>query len=1491
MKLLKNILVLFVIFLTGKVYSQTNLKSFTDDQALFLEEMADFLAAVDKKEAKLFMLEGLDPAWNSGKLTFEQKAAIIQTCNFMLKKRLKPYPDFRNYMGAIVNFTNSTQSPESFKAWMQSVEKVKEAKTMTPFLSFIEMSEGLFKNNSIFKSATTEWQASVGDYRFEYDSVPRVVFGKINLRCYAKGDSSLIQSTKGVYYPTSSMWYGNGGKVDWKRAGIDENMSYAELSRYKISFKSPSFQADSVTYYNKSYFAKPLLGKLIDKVMVTASEDRASYPEFSSYDKRLQINNIYPEVDYDGGFLVRGAKVIGSGDDENPAMLKFKRDKKLFLLATAKSFIIRTDRISSEKATTTIYWENDSIYHPGMQFKFIFKDKEVSMIRDNQGMARTPFFNSFHQLDMYVEAVYWKVDEPTITMRMIQGSNENNAAFESSSYFKDSRFMKLMGMADVHPFGQIRDYTTKHKTMEVPIMELSKSMRMPTDQLRTYLLYLAQQGFVIYQSDKDKIIVKDRLIDYLKYKGAKKDYDVLVFNSEQGRNQDNAQINLLNFDLKIYGVERIALSDSQIVYITPTEGKVTVKKNRDFSFAGAINAGRFQFFGKEFSFEYDKFKINLTNVDSLRIKVVTKDRDRNGEPIMAYVNSVIEYINGDLLIDHYNNKSGRVDYPQYPIFNSKKESFCYWDKRNVFGNVYTRDKVVFQLDPFTIDSLDNFTNDALAFQGTFESGGIFPEFRETLRLMDDYSLGFTTYSPPGGYPMYGNKGKCVAEIKMSNRGLRGNGTLDYIQSTTKSRDFRFFLDSMNTLSDNFYNRNQATDPQYPKVNADSAFVKWRPYQDYMKILNKPTRPFQMYDGVAEHKGRLVLNPKNLRGAGTIGFYKAELDAMNMVFKERMFDADTSDIRIQSAGAADIGISTKNFAAHIDFDEKVGEFKSNGGGSYVKFPVNQYLCYMDQFKWFMEKDNLELSSDSKRKGADQSAQGEDLDLSGAEFISIHPDQDSLRFLSPRARYDIKNSVIYCHEVRYINVADARIFPDNGDVTVQKKAKIETLTNAGILANTVTKYHKMFNATIDIYGRKSYAGSADYNYIDENSTEQKVSFDKVATDATNQTIAEGVIPETANFQLSPYFEYKGKIALKASNQLLSFIGSFRLNHNCAVTKRWVDFSGDVNPAEVYIPLGDTVYESGSKRKIISGLFNATDSVHTYTAFLTPKRGNGDYELISSNGYVYYDKESREYRIASKEKIKEMTALGNYMSLNVGSCQAYAEGQFTLSKNLGQVKLTTFGAATHNMVNDTVTFELILGIDFFFENSAIKAMIDKFEANTSLLPVPFNRPVYERALAEWLGKKEADRLISQVNLYGAFKRLPDDMEKTLFLSDVKMKWNPATKSFISVGPIGIGVMNKTQMNKYVKGKIELVQKRSGDFLNIYLEDDNSNWYFFNYQTGTMMAISSDEKFNTIIKELKPEKRKQETKEKGAAPYQFTLGTPNKKSAFLRKFESYSD
>ena len=66
----------------------------------------------------------------------------------------------------------------------------------------------------------------------------------------------------------------------------------------------------------------------------------------------------------------------------------------------------------------------------------------------------------------------------------------------------------------------------------------------------------------------------------------------------------------------------------------------------------------------------------------------------------------------------------------------------------------------------------------------------------------------------------------------------------------------------------------------------------------------------------------------------------------------------------------------------------------------------------------------------------------------------------------AFYSLKDYIIHAAGVENITVADAVIYPDSGLVTVAKKAVIETLYDANILADDLTQYHTFTNATVDI-----------------------------------------------------------------------------------------------------------------------------------------------------------------------------------------------------------------------------------------------------------------------------------------------------------------------------------------------------------------------------------------------------------------------------------------
>ena len=117
-------------------------------------------------------------------------------------------------------------------------------------------------------------------------------------------------------------------------------------------------------------------------------------------------------------------------------------------------------------------------------------------------------------------------------------------------------------------------------------------------------------GFILYNEETEMVTVKPRLRKYILAVNGRADYDVIQFYSNVGGSENNGELSLLNYDLRLHGVERIFLSDSQNVVIFPKNQELVLHKNRNFDFAGRIMAGRFEFFGKKFDFDYDRFKLN-----------------------------------------------------------------------------------------------------------------------------------------------------------------------------------------------------------------------------------------------------------------------------------------------------------------------------------------------------------------------------------------------------------------------------------------------------------------------------------------------------------------------------------------------------------------------------------------------------------------------------------------------------------------------------------------------------------------------------------------------------------------------------------------------------------------------------------------------------------------------------------------------------------------
>ncbi len=1474
-------LLLFSLFFSFTHYKAQKLTQFSSDTMKFMGDLRTyFIDNSANKELAEDYIKILEKLWKDNVITGYYKEIAITTANTMLTKRMKPYPYFQGYFNTLVNCIQSKHSFENFENWQLCVDKILTSKSNRGVQEFLNMSENLFLDNTFYKTPSYRYYTREPNFVCEYDSIPLLRFTEITLiGANPRGDSMAVEETQGIYLPTTGRFIGKGGTVSWEKAGLDASVN-AALKRYTIDCKSGTYSSDSAVFNGKQFFDKPQLGKLTDRI-ITENNDE-SYPRFDSYSKRLLVRNIYPDVDYDGGFSMRGAKFVGSGSGSNPARIIFRLEDKKFLEVTAKAFGMGADKIVASPGTIKFFLGKDTIYHPGLSFNYQVEKRTVTILRGDDGLQKTPFLNTFHMMDMYFEQIVWNIDEPTLAFNFLPNNFQGEAFFESSDFYNRDKAEAIRMGEKISPITRMIEYYNKAgKPQSFSVRDFAIDIKFMANDLRPIIFKMAIFGLVYFNPETDMITVRQRLFDYAENAKHKHDYDIITLHSVTP-GKDNANMNLLNFDLTVHGVKMVLLSDTQKVFMFPRNGDIVLKKNRDMEFSGTLSSGKFEFIGKDFRFDYKEFKVKMNTIDSIKIFVQSTEPDVNGNYPFKKVQTLIENVNGELRIDAPKNKSGWGKAPTFPSFESFKESFAFYDKRQIFKGVYNRDKFYFKLNPFKIDSLDNFRNEGLRFNGVFSSADIFPDFEELLTLQKDYSLGFIRQSPPDGYPIYKGKGNFNQEIRLSNKGLRGGGDLNFSSSYSKVPDLIFFPDSANGNASTF-DVKEGDNPEFPMVHGDTVRLHFMPYQDLLQAFDLK-KPFKAYKENVDFRGRFDLSFKELTGNGKVDFEKASLIAGKILFVKRRFFSDTANFQLKAFNEEGFTFSTVNVNAKIDFDQRLGEFITNGEGSYVKFDKNQYIAFMDRFKWYMDAEEIELGDENKKMDPDAVESG--LDLEGPEFISVHPNQDSLRFFSPAAKYNLRKYIIKCKNVPFIYVADAKVFPKNGDVTIFKSAVMDTLRESSILVNTVTKYHTIRNTTASIFGRRAYLASGDYQYVDENEKPYLIHFNTIKPDAQGQTISEGLIPEKDNFKFNDYFSFAGKVFLQATQEFLTFDGGTKIVHNCnRIGKSYLKFSGEINPKEILIPIPKKALDM-TGQPVGTGLFYSLDSNKVYSTFLSLQGSRIAKDLIEADGLLTYDKETKKYEISNKEKLEEMSLPGNYVSLNTENCEIYSEGNYNISTDLGQVKIKAVGNALYDVQKNDALFNLMMIIDFYFDNGIIKRMSKDLELYIgSLNPVPFEGDLFNHGIIELLGKERGDRALSELNLYGNYKKFPDELEKALVFNEVKMRYNEESKSYISEGMLGLGNVLKSEIFRYVTGVIQIKKQRGGDAIDIYIEADPNTWYYFTYFKGTMLATSSNAAFNTDLQELKAKSKKMNV-EKGPS-YRFDLTNKKKKDLFLSKMK----
>ena len=1464
------------------------LEEFSTNTLEFYKQLEDYMTASKRKVMKE-NVEAFGARFQAGGFSAAEQDTIIATCNRMLQLKMKASPYFKDYLTSLTHIKTLAGSQQRFVEWHEVIHGMLDdmkGRKLKPIENFLEFSSTFFQFYAFQYSdkGGVNWTAMTDSVQLSYkNQQPQVVVNSLNLLATRKSDSLLIENTSGVYYPLDKLWKGKLGRAGWERHDLGRN-HYAQFKEYEIEMKGTNYKVPNSILYLPSFFKEEAITGTFEDKLVSGSYK--SFPRFTSSKGIIKIEGIGEGIEFYGQFSLEGVNVIGKGTAEHKAKVLIS-DKKgqVRIVGLAESFTIKKGEvINGQEVKLTLHMDQDSITHPSINFRFDVKERILSLSRGDRSNDRNAFSSSYHQVDIDAEKMIWHVDKDTLLIseeaKAIGSDVDKRIYYESKQYFSSKEYRRLQGVSTVNPITTLKVFSEMEGTRTVDASMYAKRLnpKYSLANIKSLLFDMVSKGYIQYDAESELIEVYDKVFLYSDASRDKVDYDNLRIVS--ATNETSGILNTEDKGMEINGIKFIEFSSKQQVATQTDSSKILMKGNRDIDFRGKVYASLGVFQGKAFHFDYDKFQIRLDSIDVLELFEKTDDSEGP-----RAIESRLENLSGVLLIDAPSNKSGKEDIDIFPSFQSQSSSFVYYDNPNHLDSTYNKEDFNFELNDFSLNALDKLGSDDMNFKGKMKSAGIFPEFEETLVLQEDKSLGFTTQTPDNGYQIYGGKGTYRGDITLNNSGFTGVGKLNYLSAEINSEDFEFMPNLMTASADQF-NLIENKGRQIPQIEGLDIKIAWKPYSDSLEIRTAGD-PFKIYQkGNFDFSGTTVLTPEGLRGSGKLEWEKAEVNSEYFNFGSNSARSDTMGINIRAIDADDFVISTNNLKGSLDFDQQIGKFKSNLDTSYTTLPYNQYVTTMTEFTWNIEQEDISFVAGNQL----------------ADFISIHPNQDSLIFSGRTAYYNIKESKLNITGVPFIRSCDAFIYPESGLVFIEPGGAMSSFKNGKIIADTANQNHIINRANITVNGRKDYTADGYYEYnIGPHQQEiflsdiigSRIGKGKKSEKAT-ETRAKGAISPEETFYIDHKTQFRGDISLQSSKVNLQFKGYAKLDAPKLGNPEWftIDSEGDKKD----LMIGYDLPRSYAGDKLYTGFYLSKENTRIYPRVFMPLYFRKDRPILPVKGVFKFDEKKDEFVFGDSTKIVQNLSRGNYLTFNNKTGIVKGEGLLNVCSELDYVKVKAAGTIESvypntqdsTTLNPTVFANMMAAIDMIVPEPCLRMLINDIQSSSfdakDVIYV-LKEPFYRAALAEFI--RDTTQLSATVELMKTRTlTMPKGYPKnTFFFSDLPMKWDPDYQSFVtSKAKSGLAGINGTMLNKMIECYVEF--KMPGnleDRVYIYIKSPSGYFYFFSYKGGIMGAVSDNSRFNDVLRNLKGKEAIRKMKDGGR--YEIQNLEPNTASRFLAR------
>ena len=382
---------------------------------------------------------------------------------------------------------------------------------------------------------------------------------------------------------------------------------------------------------------------------------------------------------------------------------------------------------------------------------------------------------------------------------------------------------------------------------------------------------------------------------------------------------------------------------------------------------------------------------------------------------------------------------------------------------------------------------------------------------------------------------------------------------------------------------------------------------------------------------------------------------------------------------------------------------------------------------------------------------------------------------------------------------------------------------------------------------------------------------------------QTVAKGSVTATDNLVLGAGMFYKGDMTMFATRPALQLDGFIKLDiRKIKGYDTWLQYSQSGDETEVKLDFDKALNEDG--KRVSAGLhFNASDN-SLYLTFGNDKKSEDDDDLFLPSGQLYYDKETKEYKIEDIEKTAGNKLSGKVFAYNDETNKARFEGPVNVFSPLKNFNVTATALGTADLETSDVRMNSFVMVDTDVPSTAIDVMARKIQQviknegaeeglgdQTELLYKIANI-VGERAVKEYESKS--------VQGYVSLSTLPE-LVKALVFSNVTLKWAPQYKAFYSEGSLGVSHMGKNDINGAFEGFMEIRKTQDGiSAFNVFFKVSPDAWYYFGMEDNRLLVYSSDKDFNNIIS------KKSTAGKAKIGEVAFVPGSEDETLAFINRF-----